>query len=508
MAASLPGQMPYAPSPMGSGYDAVLNSALRQRRLAEMLQNQAFKTSDVGLNVPGAKMSVLNPIAQMLQAYLSGKMGKDADSAEASANAQRTQDFQDYLKNAPTATPDVPAMPIAQEDVAKPAAPPMLPSVAAFGAQGMPQNGPASPDLGGSASPLAASLVGGAPPTSPLLPPGADAGAPPLLPKPMDMAIPGAAPKLTTDAIPGKKPSPQDWLAYGAGMSKFGPAGEKIGAQITGDAAQNLLPKVMSPDMIAQLQMKHSEFQQTLAQRADDAKQRSEDRNATIEQRRQAAQDHNALMRELAADRAANKSQAEPGNMVEAGASVNGNTIVRNSKTGIAHEVVNGVPSPEPYGGPVTAKAAQEKGIAVAAKGEQGIKDMQSSLDAIEKDPALFGKRANLGALAPNAFGISQKVGGLSAAQLEQQANIASMTAETTHSLYGSAFSAGEQQRAKKFLIESTDSADQAKAKLKGRIKLEQDHYNELPASAKAAATERKGGGSSNIDDLIKKHGG
>jgi hypothetical protein len=310
------------------------------------------------------------------------------------------------------------------------------------------------------------------------------------------MAAPGMLPKLATDAIPGHTVTPQELFQYGAGFNKFGKAGEDIGKQITGSAVKSLMP--MSPEATAELAMKHAEFQQTLQQRADAAKMRSEDMRLSVDQRAEAARMHDATMRELAAARreaAAAAGAGEKGNMAVEGASLDGNTVVRNTKTGIAHEVINGVPSPEPYKGPVTPKTDQAKGVAVAAKGSQGLKDMTAALNAVEADPDIYGPRATAGAALPNAFGISRSVGGLTPEQQTTRANISSMTADVTHSLYGSAFSAGEQARAKGFLIDPLDDAKTVKAKLRGRMELEQDHYNNLPASAKAAATARQGGG-------------
>jgi len=502
-----------------TGYASAQAEFARKRKMAEMLQQQAFRPTDTGL-IPGSKMSLANPLAALFQGFVSNKLEKEAAEGE-KADAKARQDaIAAMLQNIPQDTPGVAAQPIEQEAVGPgptaagpppgPAAPPLA---AAFGASGMPDVGPRDNELKGSASPMAALLAGGAPPPqeNPLAPPGAPPllpqgpagagpeappGPPPLLPQKMDMSIPGAAPKLTTDAIPGKTVSPQDWIKFGTGLSQISPEGAKIGEQFTAMGAKAVAP--MTAEQKAELaQQKELKFA-SLQQQADAAKQRSEDTRLSIEQRAEAARMHDATMRELAAarrDAAAAARAGGEGSFAKGveGASDRGYDIVR-GKDGIPHEVINGVPSKDPYTGAVTPKTSQEKGVANAAKGSQGLKDMTNALNAVEADPSIFGPRATLGAVLPNIGGIGRAAGGLNEDQLKTRTHISSMTADITHSLYGSAFSAGEQARAKGFLIDPTDDAATVKAKLRGRMELEQEHYNNLPASAKAAATARQGG--------------
>jgi hypothetical protein len=422
---------------MASDFDAIQNAALRKRRFAEMLQQQAV-TPDAPLTTPGARMSWLNPLAKMIQGGTGAYMGAQADAADIESAQARQAALTKLLGEMPQGTPAVPA------------------------------NAPAPA-------------------------PGETEGVGPVQP-----------------AQPAVPASPQEMAAYGAKFLPLGPAAAKVGEQFTDAAVKQMLPKpppslmavggdvfdpttrtfISSPTKLAEQAAIHQERQDKLQQAADVAKQRSEDMRYSVDQRAEAARQHNDLMRELRASGAA----GEKGNMVVEGASESGNPVVRHSRTGVAYEVVNGVPSTTPYAGPVTPKTEQAKGVASAAKGSQGLKDMTNALNAVEEDDALFGKRANLGAALPSAFGTGAAVSGLSEKQMAKKAQISSMTADITHSLYGSAFSAGEQARAKSFLIDPLDSTDVVKSKLRGRMELEKEHYDNLPASAKSAATAQRGG--------------
>jgi hypothetical protein len=426
--------MPYSPSGFPSDFDAAQNAALRKRRLAQMLQDQAFKANETGLNVPGAKMSVLNPIAQMVQAYAGMKLGKDADTADADNATARQDALTKLLSEMPQGTPAVPGE-------------------------------LASPDVVGP-------------------------------PRPEQPAVP---------------PTPQDMIGYGSKFLPLGPAAAKIGQQFTDSGVNAMIPKAppglmsvggdifdpstktftSSPTKLAELAAVHAERKDKLTAAAEDAKLRSEDRRLSIDQRRDAAAESTALRRELAAGRG-----GEAGMKFGApeGASEAGNVVLR-GKDGVPHEVINGVPSPQPYAGAITPIIEQRKSVGEAAKGEQNVKDMESALKDIKDDPKLYGGRVAVGALFPDAMGMATAAGGLSAEQVAKRSKIQSMTAQTTHSLYGSAFSAGEQQRANKFLVTPRDSAKDAQAKLIGRLEMEKEHYDALPASAKAAMTARKGGG-------------
>jgi hypothetical protein len=79
------------------------------------------------------------------------------------------------------------------------------------------------------------------------------------------------------------------------------------------------------------------------------------------------------------------------------------------------------------------------------------------------------------------------------------RSNAASYTAETAHSLYGSAFSASEQAKAKDFLINNDDSSADVMRKLKGRMKLEEDHIKGKPMAAQMAAAARSAGGGASV---------
>lgn len=227
--------------------------------------------------------------------------------------------------------------------------------------------------------------------------------------------------------------------------------------------------------------------------RADREYQASLNRNQQEYLRALAANDKEAMIR-LSASLRPEKAQSEPGNMTDIGVSESGNGVVANSKTGIRYEVVGGVPSTTPYTGAITPKTDQAKAVAAATTGVQGIEDMQKSLKAVQENPDLYSLRTAVGSALPSFGGLSASVSGLSPEDMATRANIQSMTANTTHSLYGSAFSAGEQRQAKGFLIDPQDRADVVEAKLKGRLALEQAHLANLPASARAAQAARAAG--------------
>jgi hypothetical protein len=440
--------MPYSPSGFPSDFDAAQNAALRKRRLAQMLQDQAFKANETGLNVPGAKMSVLNPIAQMVQAYAGMKLGKDADTADADNATARQDALTKLLSEMPQGTPAVPGE-------------------------------LASPDVVGP-------------------------------PRPEQPAVP---------------PTPQDMIGYGSKFLPLGPAAAKIGQQFTDSGVNAMIPKappglmsvggdifdptkgtfITGPSTLARIAETKSTNEQRATDKAaerarleDAAAQISADRRYTVDQNNAARRDLHTALR---GGEAGMKFGAPEG------ASEAGNVVLR-GKDGVPHEVINGVPSPQPYAGAITPGIEQRKSVGEAAKGEQGIKDMESALKDIKDDPKLYGGRVAVGALFPDAMGIATAAGGLSAEQVAKRSKIQSMTAQTTHSLYGSAFSAGEQQRANKFLITPRDSAKDAQAKLIGRLEMEKEHYDALPASAKAAMTARKGGGEAagGVDDLVNQY--
>jgi hypothetical protein len=261
----------------GYDYAASQSALLRQRKMAEMLQAQAFHPTEMP-TVPGAKLSPWTIALKGLLGGMSAYQASEADKAAAADAASREAGVSEHMKGMPMDIPGVPSAPIEQEQVGAPPAPPGGPPpqppglAAAFGPGGMQGAGvpPKDNEFTGSGSPLAAKLLGGdtpqpnpltpapeGPPMLPQPPMGGEGAAPPLLPQKRDMGFPGMIPKLSTDAIPGKEASGEDWLKWGTGFNKYGPEYADVGKAVTASAIKSAMP--MSPDVKAELQMKHAD---------------------------------------------------------------------------------------------------------------------------------------------------------------------------------------------------------------------------------------------------------
>lgn len=498
-------------------YAALQSSLARKRKMAEMLQQQAYKPMDEGL-IPGAKISWASPLGSLMQQYASIKSGKDADEAESAGQAAADK-ARAAIMSEQLGTPGVDAKPIEQEATVPAGPPPAAaeaapPLTAAFGPTGMPNVGPRDNELkgaGADSTQQMAQLLGGpqGPQLSPLAPPPPEGAPPPgpemppLLPRtqPVDMAGPGMKPKLSTDAILPKLPTGQDFIDRGNSLLAIGdPTSLAMGKGYfdQGIKADAPLSREDTARMAQEKELKVSALQE----KAAEAQRRSEDTRLSIQQRADASKEAADARRDVANIMADARRDAAADRRAAAGAtpkfggpegkSDKGNVVLR-GKDGVAHEVVNGVPDPKPYAGPITSMIEQRGAIKSAGTGAGSIEDMGAALKQIESNPDAYGTMSALGEFAPNAFGLSSKVSGLNDEQLALRSNVQSMTANITHSLYGSAFSAGEQRQAKGFLIDPKDDIKQVKAKLKGRMELEQRHFDALPASAKAEYYARRG---------------
>jgi hypothetical protein len=479
--------------------DALQAEIERKRRLADLLQSQSFK--GMQLASPNAPASILNALAPVLQAYMGQREKEGLGKQEQELAAKRSEQLSMLLKEMPQGTTQ-PGQPAIAPQEAMPERQGM-PAPAAP-APVMPQQQPFGPEAG--ANPLAQALLGGAPP---------GAGGPPPLQSLDELTNPAGAqaPMLPAKpAVPGQAATPdkmvpaapQDMMQWAAKLAaQGGPAGQHIAGQVIPAAIKNLVPdqerqaqqeadRALRADALAQ----QGELRRAdLEARAEAARQRSEDTRLSIEQRRQAAAESTAARREIAGMiQETKREKSGKFNATPAGASEAGNPVLQTPQ-GTMHEVINGVPSPAPYTGPITDRASQVKNVADVTKGGQSLKEMDAIIESVDKNPSTYGVRAAIGSMLPGIGDIGMKVGGLTQEQATARARAASYTANVTHSLYGSAFTTGEQARAKDFLITPKDGPETIKSKIAGRKALEKEHLDALPQSAKNAAAARSGGG-------------
>ena len=436
-----------APTGLPSDFDSEQADLLRRRKMAELLQNQSMQQIEAP-QAPGARTSWTQVLAKALQGGMAGyqldKLGKqDADLA-----GRRDTMAQNWIHAMPQDTPGHEAT---------------------------------NPD------------------------PGMESPVPALIPTAQDK---------------------MKWAMSGAQLGKFPqmiaeetlknnliPKAPNEAWKVAGEDLYRVDPKTGRPEFVTtpsgdrKLTEASNNRIDALAQKADAERIRSEDRNTSTEQRREAAVMHNETQRALAAARreaaaaAAAAAQKDPGQYM--GVDEAGRQIQFKPNAGTLTTIgTPGAPGGEAPKGAVTDRVQFNKDITEARKQQGSVADLRSVLKAVEADPGTYSNRAAVASKVPNVAGMGQKAMGLTNEQMETRASAASMTANITHSLYGSAFSAGEQQRAKEFIILPTDNHATVLYKLRGREKLEAAHsarmnpgaLARLGASAPAGAPAQDGG--------------
>lgn len=471
-------------------FDTKAAALVRRRKMADLLQQQSLE----GFKPPPiqGRTSFLEPLGQMAKAFAGLHVGKEVDAAEAENEAARSAEYARLLAEMPkgtAATPGTPEIPAVPGETRAP----------------MPSAGE---------QPLLKDILSPPAPTPQL----SDFGVQPELPNlaPPQPAIPG------TPGMPAKPPTGAEMLPWAAKIARTGQQGRDLAKFVEQRSMENMLPKALSEYEIADLASKAQTRTDTLAQRKEESLQRAQDRAEALAERARATDIASADRRQISADALAARrefhalaaGQNSEKNVPYSGVGDKGQRLVV-SKNGELHEIgADGKVSAAAYGGAVTPQAVHEKNVLAIEKGKEGVADMQAIVDAVSGDDKIYGPRAQAASKLPNLFSWPAKASGLNPEQLAIRSNAAAMTAGITHSLYGSAFSAGEQQRAKGFLINEDDSSEDVKRKLKGRMKLEQDHIAGKPAAAQAAASARApgapaaaGGGDSAFDAAMQQYG-
>jgi len=100
-----------------TNYD--LEAIQKQRRMAELLGQQAIQPIEMP-QVPGARISPIQGIAKLLQAYISGKNLKKADAEEKQYQSDYLSDLGFLMRNAGKTTPATEAIPEQIENITTP----------------------------------------------------------------------------------------------------------------------------------------------------------------------------------------------------------------------------------------------------------------------------------------------------------------------------------------------------------------------------------------------------
>jgi hypothetical protein len=216
----------------------------------------------------------------------------------------------------------------------------------------------------------------------------------------------------------------------------------------------------------------------------------------TLEDRRQAREQHAALMREMAAGRAATAGGG--GSMSSAGTTPEGAPVVRNSKTGELHTAgADGRMLPQPYTGQLISPG-QEKDVQKAISATVEARQLDALADRVD-DPAnakVFNVRANLGSIASAAMGGLAKdaLTGLKPEQRELRSVVGRDFAKTTKDLYGANFTASEQERANTFTPQKNDTPGEIAMKIRSAAAFSREMAEKYGTKIGTAAAARTGG--------------
>jgi len=416
-------------------FDTKAAALLRRRKMADLLQQQSLE----GFKPPPiqGRTSILEPLGQMAKAFAGLQMGKETDAAEAENEAARSAEYARLLAEMPKGTAAIPA--VAEQ--------------AGTDVMGLPSVDPAE----GFVAPR-----------------------------------PGTAAKPPTGA---------EMLPWAANIARTGQQGRDLAKFVEQRSMENMLPKALSEYEIANLAsvaedrvarreetrvqnmamlaQKEAELERLKAKDVLDSTDKEKQRQLLLEVAKIRASTHG----EGGSDKY--KTTTDVGDQ--------GQRLVQSN--GVYHQVLgDGTIDPKPYGGVTTPKTTQEKNVAAAFGSEKTIAQLDSALAAMDKDPNLFSTRKAIGALFPDAGDASATVGGVTPEQGIQRTQIAEMSAQRAHALYGAALTESEQKRAKGFIVNLSDGPKTARWKLEGLKKMEQEFKDRTPAAAQAAAAARTGG--------------
>jgi hypothetical protein len=194
---------------------------------------------------------------------------------------------------------------------------------------------------------------------------------------------------------------------------------------------------------------------------------------------------------------ATNQGQQQylPTNEVDADS---GKPLVRDKNTSTLHVLgKDGTPNPAPFAGSAMSQSALEKEIPQVRTAQQGIADAKMLLGELAKpeNKDVYGTRAAAAfKVLPSFGGAAAGASGLTPEQLSLRTQAANATADITHSMYGSAFSANEQKQATEFLIQPGDGLNDVQRKLRGRIAMEERHLANQSSGAVTSEAARRSG--------------
>jgi len=477
-------------------------SIARQRKLAEMLQQQAFAPSEMPTD-PRAKMSWLHPLAKALGGGLSAWQADKADAADKAMSESIKQQRAEILGAPDGSAPGVPSMPIEQEATVPAGPPPAAqeaapPLAQAFGPTGMPNVGPRDNEFkgaGADSTQQLAQLLGGpqGPQPSPLAPPPPEgmpppgAEPPPMLPRvnPVDMAGPGMKPKLATDAILPKLPTAESFRTKGEKLLALGdPTSLAMGKEyftkgVDADApmtrkeeatiAETRAAHIAQENQrIEELRYRGEKDKADRAQRELDEKRRSDDKRYTTDE-------NNETRRILAQAVASRKGDGEGGKASVSGGHTNiagdllawdGKKFI-NTRTGQEHIQTEADPIIE---------KGDRKEILDTTKlltSAADSRDMAGAIRADEKQNP--GKGAYSGGNNFRAYvsaataGIVDPAERMKAEQQILRSNVTRDIAAEMHSLYGASFTTSEQKQASDIMKMPFASGEQMARKLEAQ---------------------------------------
>ena len=190
--------------------------------------------------------------------------------------------------------------------------------------------------------------------------------------------------------------------------------------------------------------------------------------------------------------KAAGGGEGAKGTFVDAGTSLNGNPVLRNSRGTDFVEIVDG--KPQPYTGKVV-KTGDEKAVSAAQESLATQAQYENLAERVldPKNADAFSKWSSAKAGVSNATG-GFIDSGISQEHQDLRSEVSRDFAELTHKLYGSALSSGEQQRAKGFTVMPGESAERVAGKLRNQSKFLRDMDAKYSNKTMGAATARTGG--------------
>ena len=134
-----------------------------------------------------------------------------------------------------------------------------------------------------------------------------------------------------------------------------------------------------------------------------------------------------------------------------------GRPIVRD-QSGTRYRIgEDGVPETTPFKGELIPAAAKEAEVKQAMEVREHLTNVNSLLQQAKDNTGAFGSKGALLGLIPGPAGAWLSAANLTDKQRQSRSEFSAQGAAITHDLYGSAFSGGEQERAKPFLVQPSD---------------------------------------------------